>query len=206
MCPLWCAICRHILWNVLLERCAKALKTNKPFSSLQPSNWTKTKTYDVWNCNKISKIPRGSKGALASPTILVSYNRAPRKKNCRIFTLMDFKAALGLISSRGLLVICSKYARETHQPFGASSAIDHFSTVRWLGPYYLLLHSLGTNTKTPNFEHYETMSSNPLSPCSDRKQSTFDENNLWSVLQLSARLYCPLKSVSIEWTVMGIYF
>ena len=132
-CPLWCAICRHILWNVLLERCAKALKTNKPFSSLQPSNWTKTKTYDVWNCNKISKIPRGSKGALASPTILVSYNRAPRKKNCRIFTLMDFKAALGLISSRGLLVICSKYARETHQPFWASSAIDHFSTVRWLG-------------------------------------------------------------------------
>ena len=115
--------------------CVRALKiTNKPFSSLQLLGHQKLKhMISEIAITKFQKFQGGQRGLSHPPKLVVSYNRAPRKKNCRIFTLMDFKAALGLISSRGLLVICSKYAQETHQPFWASSAIDHFSTVRWLG-------------------------------------------------------------------------
>ena len=130
-----CHMSTHFMKYVVVAMCVRALKiTNKPFSSLQLLGHQKLKhMISEIAITKFQKFQGGQRGLSHPPKLVVSYNRAPRKKNCRIFTLMDFKAALGLISSRGLLVICSKYARETHQPFGASSAIDHFSTVRWLG-------------------------------------------------------------------------
>ena len=133
-----CAHCDVPSVDIFYEMCcwSDARKLWKPINRFLHCNQAtgqKLKHMMSETATKFQKFQGGQRGLSHPPKLVVSYNRAPRKKNCRIFTLMDFKAALGLISSRGLLVICSKYAQETHQPFWASSAIDHFSTVRWLG-------------------------------------------------------------------------